>query len=221
MLDIDYIVKKHRLNSLEKDILTSIQEKILKQEKISIREVAKINYTSTSVIYNCIKKIGFNSFTDLIFYIKNSKTEVDIDDNLTLPIKILTSNPDSLIMFLSVGIANNITSYMNERITLIGRRSIANTHLQLLNKNLTNDTVLIVVSESGETDSLLDMIKEANSNNIPIISFVGKNNSSIAKLSTFSFEIEKGIFFAEVINSFEKLLSKIKSIFSGNKKTFF
>ena len=209
MLDIDYIVKKHRLNSLEKDILTSIQEKILKQEKISIREVAKINYTSTSVIYNCIKKIGFNTFTDLIFYIKNSKTEVDIDDNLTLPIKILTSNPDSLIMFLSVGIANNITSYMNERITLIGRRSIANTHLQLLNKNLTNDTVLIVVSESGETDSLLDMIKEANSNNIPIISFVGKNNSSIAKLSTFSFEIEKGIFFAEVINSFEKLLSKI------------
>lgn len=209
MLDIDYIVKKHRLNSLEKDILTSIQEKILKQEKISIREVAKINYTSTSVIYNCIKKIGFNSFTDLIFYIKNSKTEVDINDNLTLPIKILTSNPDSLIMFLSVGIANNITSYMNERITLIGRRSIANTHLQLLNKNLTNDTVLIVVSESGETDSLLDMIKEANSNNIPIISFVGKNNSSIAKLSTFSFEIEKGIFFAEVINSFEKLLSKI------------
>ena len=209
MLDIDYIVKKHRHNSLEKDILTSIQEKILKQEKISIREVAKINYTSTSVIYNCIKKIGFNSFTDLIFYIKNSKTEVDIDDNLTLPIKILTSNPDSLIMFLSVGIANNITSYMNERITLIGRRSIANTHLQLLNKNLTNDTVLIVVSESGETDSLLDMIKEANSNNIPIISFVGKNNSSIAKLSTFSFEIEKGIFFAEVINSFEKLLSKI------------
>lgn len=209
MLDIDYIVKKHRLNSLEKDILTSIQEKILKQEKISIREVAKINYTSTSVIYNCIKKIGFNSFTDLIFYITNSKTEVDIDDNLTLPIKILTSNPDSLIMFLSVGIANNITSYMNERITLIGRRSIANTHLQLLNKNLTNDTVLIVVSESGETDSLLDMIKEANSNNIPIISFVGKNNSSIAKLSTFSFEIEKGIFFAEVINSFEKLLSKI------------
>lgn len=209
MLDIDYIVKKHRLNSLEKDILTSIQEKILKQEKISIREVAKINYTSTSVIYNCIKKIGFNSFTDLIFYIKNSKTEVDIDDNLTLPIKILTSNPDSLIMFLSVGIANNITSYMNERITLIGRRSIANTHLQLLNKNLTNDTVLIVISESGETDSLLDMIKEANSNNIPIISFVGKNNSSIAKLSTFSFEIEKGIFFAEVINSFEKLLSKI------------
>lgn len=194
MLDIDYIVKKHRLNSLEKDILTSIQEKILKQEKISIREVAKINYTSTSVIYNCIKKIGFNSFTDLIFYIKNSKTEVDIDDDLTLPIKILTSNPDSLIMFLSVGIANNITSYMNERITLIGRRSIANTHLQLLNKNLTNDTVLIVVSESGETDSLLDMIKEANSNNIPIISFVGKNNSSIAKLSTFSFEIEKGIF---------------------------
>ncbi len=209
MLDIDYIVKKHRLNSLEKDILTSIQEKILKQEKISIREVAKINYTSTSVIYNCIKKIGFNSFTDLIFYIKNSKTEVDIDDNLTLPIKILTFNPDSLIMFLSVGIANNITSYMNERITLIGRRSIAKTHLQLLNKNLTNDTVLIVVSESGETDSLLDMIKEANSNNIPIISFVGKNNSSIAKLSTFSFEIEKGIFFAEVINSFEKLLSKI------------
>lgn len=209
MLDIDYIVKKHRLNSLEKDILTSIHEKVLKHQKISIREVAKINYTSTSVIYNCIKKIGFNSFTDLIFHMKNSKNEIDIDDDLNIPIEILTSNPDSLIMFLSVGIANNITSYMNEKMTLIGRRSIANTHLQLLNKNLTNNVVLIVVSESGETDSLLDMIREATLCNIPIISFVGKRNSTIARFSTFTFELDKGVFFAEVINNFENLLSKI------------
>lgn len=209
MLDIDYIVKKHRLNNLEKDILTSIYEKVLKHEKISIREVAKINYTSTSVIYNCIKKIGFNSFTDLIFHMKNSKNEIDIDDDLNIPIKILTSNSDSLIMFLSVGIANNITSYMNEKMTLIGRRSIANTHLQLLTKNLTNNIVLIAVSESGETDSLLDMIREAALCNIPIISFVGKRNSTISKFSTFSFELDKGIFYAEVINNFENLLSKI------------
>lgn len=134
MLDINYIVKKHKLNDLEKNILLYIQNRINENQKLSIRETAKANYTSTSVIYSCIKKIGFKSFTDLVFYIKNSNEKIEVLDklNFSIPLEILKKNSDPLIMFSSIGIANNITSYMNERLALLGKRSISNGHLQLL-----------------------------------------------------------------------------------------
>lgn len=210
LLDINYIVKKHKLNDLEKDILFYIQNKILQNQKLSIRETAKDNYTSTSVIYSCIKKIGFKSFTDLIFHIKNSNDKVEILDksNLSIPLEIIKSYSDPLIMFCSIGIANNITSYMNERMALLGKRSISNGHLQLLG-NSNNKVILFVVSESGETESLLDMIQIAKKNEVPIISFLGKKDSSIEKFSNYSFVLNHGIFFADVISTFEHLISKI------------
>lgn len=211
LLDINYIVKKHKLNDLEKNILFYIQEKVLNNEKLSIRETAKNNYTSTTVIYNCIKKIGFQSFTDLIFQIKNSNKSLNFSDTLDIstPVKILKSYSDPLIMFCSIGIANNITSYMNERLALLGKRSICNGHLQLLENSDTNKIILVVVSESGETESLIDIIELANKNSIPIISFLGKVDSTIEKYSDFTFVLNHGIFFANVISSFEHLISKL------------
>ena len=201
MLDINYLVKKHKLNDLEKNILLYIQNKISENQKLSIRETAKENYTSTTVIYSCIKKIGFQSFTDLIFYLKNpSDKSNSCEIDLTIPLKILKENSDPLIMFCSIGIANNITSYMNERMALLGKRSISNAHLQLLENSTTKKIVLFVVSESGETQSLLDIIQIAKKNGIPIISFLGKASSSIEKSSDFSFILNHGIFFANVIS---------------------
>ncbi|MBU3842123.1 MAG: SIS domain-containing protein [Candidatus Fusobacterium pullicola] len=210
MLDINYIVKKHKLNDLEKNILLYIQNKINKNQKLSIRETAKDNYTSTTVIYSCIKKIGFKSFPDLIFYIKNSnkKPNIQTEINLSIPLELIKKYNDPLIMFCSIGIANNITSYMNERMALLGKRSIANGHIQLL-ENITNNTILFVVSESGETESLLDMIQIAKKNHVPIISFIGKKDSSVEKKSDYSFVLNHGIFFANVISTFEHLISKI------------
>jgi DNA-binding MurR/RpiR family transcriptional regulator len=210
LLDINYIVKKHKLNDLEKNILLYIQNRINENQKLSIRETAKANYTSTSVIYSCIKKIGFKSFTDLVFYIKNSNEKIEVLDklNFSIPLEILKKNSDPLIMFSSIGIANNITSYMNERLALLGKRSISNGHLQLL-ENSNNNIILFVVSESGETESLIDIIHIAQKNQVPIISFLGKKDSSIEKLSTFSFVLNHGIFFADVLSTFEHLTSKI------------
>ena len=209
-MDINYIVKKHKLNDLEKNILLYIQNKINSKQKLSIRGTAKDNYTSTSVIYSCIKKIGFKSFPDLIFYIKNSNKKLDIQTeiNFSIPLDIIKKYNDPLIMFCSIGIANNITSYMNERMALLGKRSIANGHLQLL-ENTTNNTILFVVSESGETESLLDMIQIAKKNHIPIISFIGKKDSSVEKKSDYTFILNNHVFFADVIFTFEQLISRI------------
>lgn len=213
MLDIKYISKKHKLNSLEKNILEYIVKKIEKKEKVLIREVAKENFTSTSVIYGCIKKIGFTSFSDFIYHIKNLegkiKNPLEKDSEMSLPIKILKKCEDPLIMFLSTGIANNISSYMGERLTILGKRTILNSHIQLMEKFMAQKILIVAISESGETTSLIDMLEIANKNGIDVISFVGRKNSTIEKLSTYTFVLDEGVFFANVISKFENLIEKI------------
>lgn len=149
MIDIKYLSKKHQLTSLETNILLYISDNIENKQNISIRKVATSNFTSTSVIYRCIKKIGFDSYMNFIYFLKNRKilehNISTLDNNFNSGINLLTKHKDSLIMFISTGIGNNIANYMNERLILKGIRSISNCHLQLLEKNNSNKLLLVII----------------------------------------------------------------------------
>lgn len=213
MIDIKYLSKKHQLTSLETNILLYISDNIENKQNISIRKVATSNFTSTSVIYRCIKKIGFDSYMNFIYFLKNRKilehNISTLDNNFNSGINLLTKHKDSLIMFISTGIGNNIANYMNERLILKGIRSISNCHLQLLEKNNSNKLLLVIISQSGETKSILDILKFASLNKIDSISFLGVNNSTIEKFSTTSLILKEKIFYSEVIKIFEELIDKI------------
>lgn len=213
MIDIKYLSKKHQLTSLETNILLYISDNIENKQNISIRKVATNNFTSTSVIYRCIKKIGFDSYMNFIYFLKNRKilehNISTLDNNFNSGINLLTKHKDSLIMFISTGIGNNIANYMNERLILKGIRSISNCHLQLLEKNNSNKLLLVIISQSGETKSILDILKFASLNKIDSISFLGVNNSTIEKFSTTSLILKEKIFYSEVIKIFEELIDKI------------
>ncbi|WP_426709574.1 MurR/RpiR family transcriptional regulator [Cetobacterium sp. SF1] len=217
MIDINYISKKHKLDSLEENILKFIIDNINDKKSISIRNVAQENFTSTSVIYKCMKKLGYSSYSDFIFFLKNKNSFMNIseeiieekDENFNEALEIFKTNRENLFMFLSTGIGNNISSYMHERMTIEGMRSLANGHLQLLESTLSKDIILIVISQSGETESILDMLKIAKKNKIRSISFIGKKNSTIEKLSTISLVTNGDMFFAHIIIIFEELLKRL------------
>lgn len=226
-MDFEYLSNKYQLNQIEKNILIYLYKNINDLKKIGIRKVAKDNYTSTTTVYKLCKKLNFEGYSDMIYNISYSSkenpsdssldiyasTNKQIENNLDAFSSILNKSKNKLIMLLSVGISQNIANYMNERFSVSGFRSIANTHLELLSKEQQDNVLLVVISNSGETQSLIDVIEKANDNNIEIISFVGNSNSKIAKLSTLPIIIESNNDFFTIKNPPNTFFSELMLIF--------
>ncbi|MCQ8213496.1 hypothetical protein NON08_13395 [Cetobacterium somerae] len=216
MINVNYICKKHKLSTLEKSILEFIVENIQNKKKISIRNVAIENFTSTSVIYKCMNKIGYTSYSNFIYFLKTNHSSLiskgysfEENESFKKAITLFKENKDKLFMFTSTGIANNISSYMNERLALIGIRGISNGHIQLLETSFAKDVILITLSQSGETESVIDILKIANKNKIKSISFIGKKDTTVESLSNINLVSNNDIFFADVITIFEEILKRI------------
>lgn len=112
---------------------------------------------------------------------------------------------------------NPIAEYIQQRLTLLGYRAICVVHMEMFNHILQEDTVFIVISYSGQTPRLNDIVQTAHNNQVPIISFVGNSESPIYKDSTlpilignydsFSHDLNRpNTFFGETIIAFENLL---------------
>ncbi|MGL4913178.1 MAG: MurR/RpiR family transcriptional regulator [Romboutsia sp.] len=233
-MDFEYLINKYQLNQIEKNILNYLYQNVDELKKIGIRKVAKDNYISTTTVYKLCKKLNFEGYSDMIYNLCYSSKETlndssldiyastnkQIEDNLEAFSSILNRSKNKLIMLLSVGISQNIANYINERFAVSGFRSISNTHLELLSKEHQRDVLLVVISNSGETQSLIDVIKKAKANNVDIISFVGNSNSKISKLSTlpiiiegkndfFSLKNPPNTFFSELMLIFECFINNL------------
>ncbi|WP_042273283.1 MurR/RpiR family transcriptional regulator [[Clostridium] dakarense] len=226
-MDFEYLSNKYQLNQIEKNILIYLYKNINDVKKIGIRKVAKDNYTSTTTVYKLCKKLSFEGYSDMIYNLSYSSKETlndssldiyastnkQIEDNLDAFSSILNKSKNKLIMLLSVGISQTIANYINERFAVSGFRSIANAHLELLSKEHQNDVLLVVISNSGDTQSLIDVIEKARVNNIEVISFVGNSNSRIAKLSTLPIIIEGRNDFFTLKNPPNTFFSELMLIF--------
>ncbi|EPZ60539.1 SIS domain protein [[Clostridium] sordellii ATCC 9714] len=89
-----------------------------------------------------------------------------------------------------------------------------------MNKSNKDDVLLIVISNSGESSSILEVSETAKNNGIEIISFVGNSSSSLAKISDLSIVLKgyekfpnlkhiPNTFFSEVLLLFECFISNI------------
>ncbi|MGL5640740.1 MAG: MurR/RpiR family transcriptional regulator [Paraclostridium sp.] len=233
-MNFEYLRDKYQLSNIEQNILKYLYNNIDNLKKIGIRKVAKDNFTSTTIIYKLCKKLGFEGYSDMIYNISYSRkpeefdSSVDIFTNASNQINlnlnplsnILKNSKSKLIMLLGVGYSQMIANYMSERFVINGFKCIANTHLQLLSTSHKDEVLLIVISNSGESSSILEVSETAKNNGIQIVSFVGNENSNLAKISDLPI-ILKGYekfpnlknspntFFSEVLLLFECFISNI------------
>ena len=198
-MNFEYLRDKYQLSNIEQNILKYLYNNIDNLKKIGVRKVAKDNFTSTTIIYKLCKKLGFEGYSDMIYNISYSNKTDDLDSSVDIftnasyqitknlePLSnVLRNSKSKLIMLLGVGYSQMIANYMNERFVINGFKCIANTHLQLLNSSHKDDVLLIVISNSGESSSILEIAETAKNNGIEIVSFVGNANSSLAKISDF------------------------------------
>lgn len=219
-MNINHLIEKYDLNDLETRIIEYIHSNMYQLKSIGIRQMAKENYTSTSTIYKLCDKLGFEGYSDMIYYLTSTNKQINTYDSTYSEYKerfLSLINGNKHIIIFGLGFSAPIAEYMNQRLTLKGYHSLSVIHMEMFNNILNRDTVLIIVSHSGKTLRLIEMVDQAKEHNIPIISFVSDKDSPVFKNSTlaipvgqydlFSYDLnKKNTFFGESIIAFEHLL---------------
>lgn len=219
-MNINHLCDKYELNDLEIQIVEYMKDNIKQLKTIGIRQMAKENFTSTSTIYKLCDKFGFNGYSDMIYHLTSTKDHFSTYNTKYTEYKekfLSLINGNKHIVIFGLGFSAPIAEYMHQRLTLKGYHSISVVHMEMFQNILEKNTVFIVISHSGKTIRLIDIINSAKNNNIPVISFVADKESAIFKESTlpisigyydsFSYELnKKNTFFGETIIAFEHLL---------------
>ena len=220
-MNIQHLIEKYELNNLEKQIVSYMQKNISQLKSIGIRQMAKDNYTSTSTIYKLCNKFGFKGYSDMIYHLTSAKdTTINFNEkylDYKKEFSSLMSDKSKRIIVFGLGFSAPIAEYMQQRLTLLGYSAMCVVHMEMFSQHFFDNTIFIVVSYSGKTPRLNEMIETAYHNHVPIISFIGNPQSPIIQLSTLPIVIEQydsfshdlnrpNTFFGEAIIAFETLL---------------
>ncbi|MCR1943382.1 MurR/RpiR family transcriptional regulator [Enterococcus gallinarum] len=229
-MDVEMLIDKYQLNHSEAEVLRFMKKNRQSLKTIGIRDVAKASYVSTATIINMAKKIGYSGYSELVFALGNSQSDIAMpstfsDEEKAAFIDLLSEYRDKRIMILGSGFSQNLANYFSESLNLYGFRATANSHLEFLRQQVQQDILLVIISNSGDTVRLAELAKMANDHHIDVIAFVGQKNSKIGRLATLTISTETytpqrisdyqpNLFFGTTLNQFELLLSAaLKAIF--------
>ena len=229
-MDVEMLIDKYQLNDSEAEVLRFMKKNRKSLKTIGIRDVAKASYVSTATIINMAKKIGYSGYSELVFALGNSQSDIAMpstfsDEEKAAFIDLLSEYRDKRIMILGSGFSQNLANYFSESLNLYGFRATANSHLEFLRQQVQQDILLVIISNSGDTVRLAELAKMANDHHIDVIAFVGQKNSKIGSLATLTISTETytpqrisdyqpNLFFGTTLNQFELLLSAaLKAIF--------
>lgn len=229
-MDVEMLIDKYQLNDSEAEVLRFMKKNRQSLKTIGIRDVAKATYVSTATIINMAKKIGYSGYSELVFALGNSQSDIAMPSTFSNEekaafIDLLSEYRNKRIMILGSGFSQNLANYFSESLNLYGFRATANSHLEFLRQKVQQDILLVIISNSGDTVRLAELAKMANDHHIDVIAFVGQKNSKIGSLATLTISTETytpqrisdyqpNLFFGTTLNQFELLLSAaLKAIF--------
>lgn len=222
-MNVDMLIEKYQLNQSEAQVLYFMEDHKEELKHLGIREVAKQSFVSPATIINMSKKIGFSGYSELLFSYLNSTSPTVETDLVTSTerqqfVQLFQQYQHKRIMVLGSGFSQNLANYFSEYLNLHGFRATANSHLELLRENDEQDTLIIVISNSGDTIRLTELITTATEHHIDIIAFVGERNSKIGcsanlVISTQTYtpqvfhKFYPNLFFGTALNQFEILMN--------------
>lgn len=220
-MNINHIKDKFDLNDLETTILNYLDNNQDNLSQLTIRQVAKDNYTSTSAIFRLCKKLGFSGYKEMIYHLINKQEDNlfdnQYDDYQTSFSNLLNKHRNSRIIVYGMGFSAPIADYICQRLTLNGFCAMSVIHTEMFHDNLPDKTLFIVISNSGITPRLIDLVEQANQQKIEIIAFIASKNNKIGHLATLPIIVDRydsfthdnlvpNTFFGNTLIVFESLL---------------
>lgn len=195
----------HSLNDTEAKIYRHVIDHLDDIFELGVRELANNTFTSTATVIRMYKKLGCKSFNEfkqvLISYFRNEafsseKEYKRLSEDLQFALTdvfhdqiIQGANLIQLahtILVFGVGKSGAIAAYGARYLSNVGHFALA---VQDLNYppllHCQDDDVVIAVSESGETEVLIQQMNNYRENNVKIIAITAHSQSSLAGLADF------------------------------------
>ncbi|MGL4389708.1 MAG: MurR/RpiR family transcriptional regulator [Carnobacterium maltaromaticum] len=198
---IQDLIIVHNLDILEQNILIYLDEHLTTDHKLPIRTVAKANFTSTTAVFNLAKKLGFDGYSELLYFLKNQKQAIlmptneqvqqlvfsanfqNLENDIAHFGELLEAHRDQKIFLLGFGFSHVAALYMQDKLLHAGFNALVTTHFQVLFNAESQDNLLIVISESGKNIRLIEIVETAVAMKLDVISFSSDETAPIAKLS--------------------------------------
>lgn len=199
------MAKRHLLNETELKIMEIIVEELNQgNERLSIRELAKKAYVSTTTIVNMAKKLGFVGYSQMIYVLNENYHQRDHHDNRYLTSDFVSQEDVDIVSQLAkdifalknkkiylvgIGFSNVITSYFAKRLAEFDILAYDGAPIDNIHINNT-PSLVIFFSKSGETEDLLQILKISKQMGHKIYAITTNQLSSIAKMSDYHIQLE-------------------------------
>lgn len=201
------------LSSVEQEIYCFVINHVEKIPYMRVRDIADEAHVSSTSVFRFIQKMGFASFPEFRFYIKNyvdkdqqetSKRQLSMEERLST-LKIEIFHPDvnyqiqkmaqalkeaDFILFMGVGASGAIAQYAARRLASLGYFSIGLDELTypikgFFHKN--QKVILIFLSISGETKEVIDVVRLLEKGvDVQKYSITQNKESTLARLCDYS-----------------------------------
>lgn len=194
------------LNELELVVYTSMLENLEEVYSWTIRELSEKCHVSTSTILRCLAKLGFSGYSEFKFALKEELTkqkqsfESFYDANVQVDAFLKRVNNDTYrmildpavelivnsnhIVFSGIGTSGTLGMYGSRYFSNLefNAYAITDPFIPVPVKGLDN-TLVIILSVSGETKEIIKQIEDFKRNGAKILSITNNEHSTIAQLS--------------------------------------
>ena len=216
----NYFLLTNLLSEDERKVITGIAAHIERGEKrVGIQQIANENFLSTTSIVKMCKRLGFDGYSELYYHL--SRQLASSGDRKAENLKSLID------MFTTgEGFSNIVGTYITQRLSICGFMAFNNVHFydymlfQEAHRGAVNDeaAVMFAVSQSGETEPVLNDVRHAKQHGHKIVAFTRRGDSKLAQLSDLVFVLDgtkqtlagslPNPFFGHVILVFEDLMAR-------------
>ena len=239
-----YFLLTNLLSEDEKRVITGIAAHIERGEKrVGIQQIASENFLSAASIVKMCKRLGFDGYSELYYYLsrqmdrrgersaENLKTLVDnySDELVNGFCALLDASRQAKMFTTGEGFSNIVGAYIVQRMSICGFMAFSNVHFydymlfQEAHQRADADesAIMFAVSQSGETEPVLNDVRHAKQHGQRIISFTRRSDSTLAQLSDLVFVVDgakqtlagslPNLFFGHIILIFEELMARFFS----------
>ncbi|MBU5590245.1 MurR/RpiR family transcriptional regulator [Clostridium sp. MSJ-4] len=212
-MNLSKITEKYdELTHLERKIVEYIVENPENVLYLTAMELAQKVYASKTTIINFCKKLGFDGYSELRYYVKdfvnskeNQKSPISYKDilnniyseisktlslqneeNIKKIIEVILAS--KVVYIIARGASKPIADLLSSRLALLKVKSIfINDHnlLDTIGENLTEGESLLIMSLSGETDKIKTIAKVARTKNVDVIALTSFSNNSLQNLANY------------------------------------